>query len=130
MPVKRAPGALPNPLGAAARGAEVRHYVPSSEGRPKASISSTRDVAVCLGCVLACSELIEASQTLRSIWTLVELPVLCCETCDEKQRNMLLHLIAKKFTKPIFTNYAVRVTDRNMGTKLERKPLSRKVLKL
>ncbi|KAH7980507.1 hypothetical protein HPB49_016806 [Dermacentor silvarum] len=65
----------------------------------------------------------------RSILALMKLPVLRCEKWDEKQRKMVLHLIAKKFMKAIFTNYAVGVTDRNRATKLlERKPLSRKGL--
>ncbi|KAH7936963.1 hypothetical protein HPB49_006667 [Dermacentor silvarum] len=67
----------------------------------------------------------------RSVRALMELPVLRCEKCGEKQRKMFLHLIAKKFMQPIFTNYAIGLTDRNKATKLlERKPLSRKVLKL
>ncbi|KAH9365035.1 hypothetical protein HPB48_007960 [Haemaphysalis longicornis] len=54
------------------------------------------------------------------------LPVLLCNNKDKEHRNTLLQLIAKKFT-----NYAAGVTDHNRVAKLlERKPLSRKVLKL
>lgn len=68
----------------------------------------------------------------KSVEILMDHPVLLCNNNKDKEhRKTLLQLIVKKFMKPLFTNYASSVTDRNRVTKLlERKPLSRKVLKL
>lgn len=67
----------------------------------------------------------------RSVAALMELNVLSCGNADSDHRKVLLELITTKFMKPLFTNYAVSASDRNAVVKfLDRKPLSRKVLKL
>lgn len=47
----------------------------------------------------------------KSVETLMDLPVLLCNNKDKEHRKTLLQLIAKKFMKPLFTNYATGVTD-------------------
>ncbi|KAH7932918.1 hypothetical protein HPB49_004897 [Dermacentor silvarum] len=67
----------------------------------------------------------------RIVRELVSLPVLTCGNTDAGHRRELLLLITRKFMRPLFSNFARGVTDRNAAAKLlERKPLSRKVLKL
>ncbi|KAH6920510.1 hypothetical protein HPB50_028500 [Hyalomma asiaticum] len=67
----------------------------------------------------------------RSVAALMELNVLSCGNADSDHRKVLLELITTKFMKPLFTNYAVSASDGNAVVKfLDRKPLSRKVLKL
>ncbi|KAH7937166.1 hypothetical protein HPB49_008336 [Dermacentor silvarum] len=67
----------------------------------------------------------------RIVRELVSLPVLTCGNTDADHRRELLLLITGKFIRPLFSNFAQGVTDRNAAAKLlERKPLSRKVLKL
>ncbi|KAH6922542.1 hypothetical protein HPB50_015284 [Hyalomma asiaticum] len=61
----------------------------------------------------------------------MELNVLSCGNADSDHRKVLLELITTKFMKPLFTNYATSASVRNAVVKfLDRKPLSRKVLKL
>lgn len=67
----------------------------------------------------------------RSVQVLESLPVLSCGNQDLAHRRNLLEFVARKFIKPLLTNYAQGATDRSASVKLlERKPLSRKVLKL
>lgn len=67
----------------------------------------------------------------RSVRVLESLPVLSYGNQDPAHRRSLLELIVRKFIKPLLTNYAQGATDRSASFKrLQRKPLSRKVLKL
>ncbi|KAH7942263.1 hypothetical protein HPB49_022451 [Dermacentor silvarum] len=67
----------------------------------------------------------------RILRQLVSLPVLTCGNTDADHRRELLLLITRKFIRPLFSNFAQGVTDRNAAAKLlEMKTLSRKVLKL
>ncbi|KAL1466361.1 hypothetical protein MTO96_042785 [Rhipicephalus appendiculatus] len=67
----------------------------------------------------------------RTVEVLVELPFLRCSSTDTDQRRRLMQLIATKFIKPLFSNYALGTTDRHATVKLlQRKPISRKVLKM
>ncbi|KAH7968177.1 hypothetical protein HPB52_006428 [Rhipicephalus sanguineus] len=67
----------------------------------------------------------------RSVQELMSLPVLSCGITDSDHRKALLELIARKLIKPLFSNYAQGKADTNATVKfLEKKPLSRKILKL
>ncbi|KAL1439171.1 hypothetical protein MTO96_047387 [Rhipicephalus appendiculatus] len=67
----------------------------------------------------------------RTVEVLVELPLLRCSSTDTDHRRRLMQLIATKFIKPLFSNYALGTTDRHATVKLlQRKPISRKVLKM
>ncbi|KAH7952619.1 hypothetical protein HPB51_028221 [Rhipicephalus microplus] len=67
----------------------------------------------------------------RTVELLVVLPVLSCANADVDHRKQLFELTSKKFIKPMLSNYALGVTDRNAAVRiLENKPLFRKVLKL
>ncbi|KAH9360312.1 hypothetical protein HPB48_000875 [Haemaphysalis longicornis] len=67
----------------------------------------------------------------RSVRVLESLPVLSCGNQDPAHCRNLLELVARKFIKPLLTNYAQGATDQSTSFKLlQRKPLSRKVLKL
>ncbi|KAH7952509.1 hypothetical protein HPB52_023844 [Rhipicephalus sanguineus] len=67
----------------------------------------------------------------RSVQELMSLPVLSCGNTDLDHRKVLLELIARKLIKPLFSSYAQGKTDTNATVKfLEKKPLSRKILKL
>ncbi|KAH9372308.1 hypothetical protein HPB48_000219 [Haemaphysalis longicornis] len=67
----------------------------------------------------------------RSVQVFERLPVLSCGNQDPAHRRNLLELVARKFIKPLVTNYTQGATDRSASFKLlQRKPLSRKVLKL
>ncbi|KAH7942162.1 hypothetical protein HPB49_021344 [Dermacentor silvarum] len=62
---------------------------------------------------------------------LMGLPLLRCGNTDIDHCRRLLHLITAKFIKPLFSNYALGTTDRHATVKLlERKPISRKLLKM
>ncbi|KAH8031996.1 hypothetical protein HPB51_022518 [Rhipicephalus microplus] len=67
----------------------------------------------------------------RSIQELVSLPVLSCSITNSDHRKVLLKVITQNFIKPLFANYAQGKTDMNNTEKFfQRKPLSRKILKL
>ncbi|KAL1486375.1 hypothetical protein MTO96_031410 [Rhipicephalus appendiculatus] len=67
----------------------------------------------------------------RSVQELMSLPVLSCGNTDSDHRKALLELITRKLIKPLFANYAQGETDTNSSVKfLQKKPLSRKILKL
>ncbi|KAH7941708.1 hypothetical protein HPB49_016371 [Dermacentor silvarum] len=87
-----------------------------------------------VGCVLPHRRSVTKPPELcveRIVRELVSLPVLTCRNTDANHCRELLLLITRKFIRPHFSNFARRVTDRNAAAKLlERKPLSRKVLKL
>uniref|UniRef100_L7LXG9 Transposable element n=1 Tax=Rhipicephalus pulchellus TaxID=72859 RepID=L7LXG9_RHIPC len=67
----------------------------------------------------------------HSVTVVTNLPVLLCDQCDDSHRRSFVELICKKFMKPLLSNHALDITDRNAVAKFyQRKPLSRKVLKL
>ncbi|KAH7933149.1 hypothetical protein HPB49_009192 [Dermacentor silvarum] len=67
----------------------------------------------------------------RSVELLMGLPLLRCGNTDTNHRSRLLHLITAKFIKPLFSKYALGTSDRHATVKLlERKPISRKLIKM
>lgn len=67
----------------------------------------------------------------RCVELLMGLPLLRCGNTDIDHRRRLLHLITAKFIKSLFSNYALGTTDRHATVKLlQRKPISRKLLKM
>ncbi|KAH8026897.1 hypothetical protein HPB51_026232 [Rhipicephalus microplus] len=62
---------------------------------------------------------------------IVGLLVLQFDHCDQFQRHKSIERGCRKFMKPLFTNFAVNFTDEKSVARLyQRKPLSRKFLKL
>ncbi|XP_064480056.1 uncharacterized protein LOC135393663 [Ornithodoros turicata] len=60
-----------------------------------------------------------------------ECPLLKCSANTKEHRHELVQLICTKFFRPLLTNHAFHVTDRNYAAKaFFRKPLSRKYLRL
>lgn len=67
----------------------------------------------------------------HSVSAITGLPVLKCKSCNDDQREAFVKVICKKFMKPLFSNHALDISDRNAVAKMyHNKPLSRKVLKL
>lgn len=67
----------------------------------------------------------------RSVRILTNLPLPIYGNEDKDHWRQLLEFITKKFMKPLFSIYVLRVTDRNTAVNLfQRKLLSSKVLRL
>lgn len=67
----------------------------------------------------------------RAVNILMDLPILKCKNEDMAHRKQFLLLLCRKFIKPLLSNHAVNITDKNSVAKMyAKKPLSRKVLKL
>ncbi|KAH9367381.1 hypothetical protein HPB48_010176 [Haemaphysalis longicornis] len=67
----------------------------------------------------------------HSVEVITSMPVLVCANSDESHRRELVELICRKFIKPLLTNHAFDMTDKNAVRRMWcTKPLSRKVLKL
>ncbi|KAH9367416.1 hypothetical protein HPB48_004011 [Haemaphysalis longicornis] len=61
----------------------------------------------------------------------MSLPGLSCGNTDSDHRKVLLEVIARKLIKPLFANCAQGKTDTHANVKfLQKKPLSRKIVKL
>lgn len=67
----------------------------------------------------------------RAVQVMIDLPILTCRSGDREHRQLFLELLCMKFVKPLLTNYAADMTDKNTVAKLYgAKPLSRKFVKL
>ncbi|KAG0443010.1 hypothetical protein HPB47_015386 [Ixodes persulcatus] len=67
----------------------------------------------------------------RAVQVMMDLPILMCRSGDRQHRQLFLELLCMKFVKPLLTNYAADMTDKNTVGKLYgAKPLSRKLMKL
>lgn len=48
----------------------------------------------------------------------MDIPILVCRNRDAGHRKMLLELLGRKFIKPLLSNHALNVTDKNSIVKL------------
>ncbi|KAG0445113.1 hypothetical protein HPB47_021499 [Ixodes persulcatus] len=53
-----------------------------------------------------------------SVFILMDLPIPTCENKDMGHRQQLLERITRKFLKPLFSNYALGLTNRSAAVKL------------